>query len=276
MSWRSHARSRSTSRRSSRTARTWWERSRRCGTTTGRPARTSFRRPTRTRGVLLWAVDVVDADPEATKSNRTMTVKVSAKVQPVLEKLEGELPFRQVEFVGHDGDGVHRGERQLLAGGVVAAGQGGVLAGGQAAPGRRQGGCLMSGARWDEEWGWLGPGGPRRRACAAAPTFSGRPRTCPGCWCRLPKEPGGLVPVTVVVPDERAVKRAKRELLARSEYLVDFIGEISGTGWSAETGGLRDHRRARSAGVRPGVGAWPDEHRRDHARVVPVPGRPLR
>ena len=51
-------------------------------------------------GILLWAVDVVDADPEATKSNRTMTVKVSGKVQPVLEKAEGDLPFRPVEFQG--------------------------------------------------------------------------------------------------------------------------------------------------------------------------------
>jgi hypothetical protein len=51
-------------------------------------------------GILLWAVDVVDADPDATKSNRTMTVKVSAKVQPVLDKAEGDLPFRSVEFSG--------------------------------------------------------------------------------------------------------------------------------------------------------------------------------
>ena len=49
-------------------------------------------------GLLLWAVDVVDADPEATKSNRTMTVKVSAKVQPVLDRAEGDMPFRPVEF----------------------------------------------------------------------------------------------------------------------------------------------------------------------------------
>lgn len=49
-------------------------------------------------GLLLWAVDVVDADPEATKSNRTMSVKVSAKVQPVLPAAEGGVPFRPVEF----------------------------------------------------------------------------------------------------------------------------------------------------------------------------------
>lgn len=51
-------------------------------------------------GLLLWAVDVVDADPDAKKSNRTMTIKVSAKVQPVLDKPEGDSPFRQVEFDG--------------------------------------------------------------------------------------------------------------------------------------------------------------------------------
>src|SRR5680860_99758 len=49
-------------------------------------------------GLLLWGVDVVDADPDAKKSNRTMTVKVSATVQPVLDRAEGEMPFRPVEF----------------------------------------------------------------------------------------------------------------------------------------------------------------------------------
>ena len=49
-------------------------------------------------GLPVWAVDVVDADPEATKSTRTMTVKVTAKVQPVLPQSDSELPFRPVEF----------------------------------------------------------------------------------------------------------------------------------------------------------------------------------
>lgn len=48
-------------------------------------------------GVPLWGVDIVDADPEVNKSNRTMTVKVQAKVQPVLERAEG-MPFTPVEF----------------------------------------------------------------------------------------------------------------------------------------------------------------------------------
>jgi hypothetical protein len=49
-------------------------------------------------GTPIWAVDVVDADPDATKSTRTMTVKVSAKVQPVLPEADNGLPFRPVEF----------------------------------------------------------------------------------------------------------------------------------------------------------------------------------
>ncbi len=51
-------------------------------------------------GLPVWSVDVVDADPEAKKSNRTMSVKVSAKVQPVLPESLPGLPFTPVEFVG--------------------------------------------------------------------------------------------------------------------------------------------------------------------------------
>jgi hypothetical protein len=49
-------------------------------------------------GLLLWLVEVVDADPEATKSTRTMAVKVAAAVQPVLPPAPEGLPFRPVEF----------------------------------------------------------------------------------------------------------------------------------------------------------------------------------
>jgi hypothetical protein len=49
-------------------------------------------------GLPVWTIDVVDADPEAKKSNRTVSVKVAAKVQPVLtERAEG-MPFRPIEF----------------------------------------------------------------------------------------------------------------------------------------------------------------------------------
>ena len=49
-------------------------------------------------GLPVWAVDVVDADPDATKSTRTMSVKVAAKVQPVLPAAAEGMPFRPVEF----------------------------------------------------------------------------------------------------------------------------------------------------------------------------------
>lgn len=49
-------------------------------------------------GLLLWAVEVVDGDPEAKKSNRTMSVKITAKVQPVLPEALSGLPFTPVEF----------------------------------------------------------------------------------------------------------------------------------------------------------------------------------
>jgi hypothetical protein len=51
-------------------------------------------------GLLIWSVDVVDADPDARKATRTMTVKVTAKVQPVLPEALSGLPFTPVEFDG--------------------------------------------------------------------------------------------------------------------------------------------------------------------------------
>lgn len=49
-------------------------------------------------GLPVWSIDVVDGDPEARKSNRTMTVKITAKVQPVLPESLSGLPFTPVEF----------------------------------------------------------------------------------------------------------------------------------------------------------------------------------
>jgi hypothetical protein len=49
-------------------------------------------------GLLLWSVDVVDADPDAKKLTRTLSVKVLAKVQPVLPKGLDGLPFTPIEF----------------------------------------------------------------------------------------------------------------------------------------------------------------------------------
>src|SRR5690242_15963786 len=49
-------------------------------------------------GLPLWSVDVVDADPDARKANRTISVKIPAAVQPVLPARTEGTPFRQVEF----------------------------------------------------------------------------------------------------------------------------------------------------------------------------------
>lgn len=49
-------------------------------------------------GLPLWQVEVIDGDPDARKSNRTIAVKVMARVQPVLPENTSELPFTPVEF----------------------------------------------------------------------------------------------------------------------------------------------------------------------------------
>lgn len=49
-------------------------------------------------GLLVWAVDVMDPDPEARKAMRQVTVKILAKVQPVLPDNKTGLPFNPVEF----------------------------------------------------------------------------------------------------------------------------------------------------------------------------------
>jgi hypothetical protein len=51
-------------------------------------------------GLLMWQIDVLDADPEATKKNRTVTVKLLAKVQPVPPSPEGSETFARVVFEG--------------------------------------------------------------------------------------------------------------------------------------------------------------------------------
>lgn len=49
-------------------------------------------------GLPIWTVDIVDGDPEAKKANRTMSVKIAAKVRPVLPESLAGLPFTPVEF----------------------------------------------------------------------------------------------------------------------------------------------------------------------------------
>ena len=52
----------------------------------------------RDTGLLVWTVDVVDADPEARE--RTVRVKLLAPVQPVPPEAAPGVPFRPVEFDG--------------------------------------------------------------------------------------------------------------------------------------------------------------------------------
>ena len=49
-------------------------------------------------GLLLWAVDVIDLDPDARE--RSLRVKVAAPVQPVLPAAVAGLPFHPVAFDG--------------------------------------------------------------------------------------------------------------------------------------------------------------------------------
>lgn len=51
-------------------------------------------------GLLIWSIDVVDGDPEARKANRTVSVKIPARVQPVLPKTLDGLPFTPIELIG--------------------------------------------------------------------------------------------------------------------------------------------------------------------------------
>ncbi|HSY14434.1 MAG TPA: hypothetical protein VK816_00480 [Jatrophihabitantaceae bacterium] len=49
-------------------------------------------------GLRVWAVRIIDADPEARKGQTELVVKVSADVQPVPPAAVPGMPFRQVEF----------------------------------------------------------------------------------------------------------------------------------------------------------------------------------
>ena len=51
-------------------------------------------------GLPLWSVEVLDADPEAGKKSKTVTVKLAAKVQPVPPEALPGLPFRPVVYQG--------------------------------------------------------------------------------------------------------------------------------------------------------------------------------
>ncbi len=51
-------------------------------------------------GLLVWSVSVLDADPEARKDMKTVTVKISAPHQPIPPEAIAGMPFRPVEFDG--------------------------------------------------------------------------------------------------------------------------------------------------------------------------------
>jgi hypothetical protein len=54
----------------------------------------------RESGQLVWSVSVLDADPDARKDSKTVTVKIAAPVQPIPPEAMAGLPFRPVEFDG--------------------------------------------------------------------------------------------------------------------------------------------------------------------------------
>lgn len=51
-------------------------------------------------GLLMCQVDVLDADPEAKRSAKTLSIKIAAKVQPVPPSNDSESPFTPVIFEG--------------------------------------------------------------------------------------------------------------------------------------------------------------------------------
>jgi hypothetical protein len=55
----------------------------------------------KTTGLPLWAVEVIDADPEA--RTKTVKIKVAAQAEPVLPAAPAGLPFVPVEFTGLTG-----------------------------------------------------------------------------------------------------------------------------------------------------------------------------
>lgn len=67
------------------------------------PARPDGTRPQqldKDSGLPLWAVPVLDADEQAGKREKTITVKIAATHQPVPPANDTGLPFTPVEFVG--------------------------------------------------------------------------------------------------------------------------------------------------------------------------------
>ena len=51
-------------------------------------------------GEPMWQATCLDADPEAKRAAKTVTVKIAAKVQPVPPANDGSSPFTSVVFEG--------------------------------------------------------------------------------------------------------------------------------------------------------------------------------
>lgn len=73
-------------------------------------------------GLLLWSVDVLEADPDAGRKSRTVSVKIAAKHQPVPPAPDPALAVPASGVRGAVGAAVHRGVRQLLPDRVVLRG----------------------------------------------------------------------------------------------------------------------------------------------------------
>jgi hypothetical protein len=54
----------------------------------------------RESGLPVWSVSVLDADPAARKTEKTVTVKIAAEYQPVPPEAAVGMPFAAVEFDG--------------------------------------------------------------------------------------------------------------------------------------------------------------------------------
>lgn len=67
------------------------------------PARPDGSRPQsvdKENGLPVWQINVIDADPDAGKKDKTVSVKVASKVQPVPPENKSGTPFTLVEFSG--------------------------------------------------------------------------------------------------------------------------------------------------------------------------------
>ena len=59
---------------------------------------TKYQQIDKDTGLPLWQIDVIDADPEAKRSAKTISIKFPAKVQPVPPANDSGSPFTPVVF----------------------------------------------------------------------------------------------------------------------------------------------------------------------------------